>query len=321
MTRRFFAAMFCAFAVVAAPALAQDPVPFFFDNGNFETSPGISSRGPTADNIVLGVNINEGRIAAASQYPGGVPPPGAPAIGEPSPRRVADDFTLNTGSATSVLELDRLRFYAYTLDSGTTATPIDQVFVAIFQGNPVANAPMIYGDFVTNRLITAADDPTLAPEFTGVYRVTEEDTTSVRRPIFEYNVDLSDAQGLFSGNYFVAISARTNNNSTPFIVPVAPAPGDANNDGNRDGNGVAHIPEFGPSDGFGNFWYTFDINGNLAGSGGLEIPFELFGNIVAAPEPGTMALLFLGGVPVAGIVIRRRIALRRCNRNEDEGNA
>lgn len=118
---------------------------------------------------------------------------------------VADDvtFTLPT-------HIDTLTFYSYQTGSTTTPTYTD-LRIQIWNAAPNQGGAVILGDFVTNRLASAA--------FSGVYRVTETTVGNSQRPIMAVtSADLD--WDLNPGTYWIQVSFAGSLGSGPWAVPI-----------------------------------------------------------------------------------------------------
>jgi hypothetical protein len=101
--------------------------------------------------------------------------------------RIADDFTV---TASGGWDIDTITFYDYQTGS-TTISPITHVNLRIWDGKPGAGGSVIWGDASTNRMTSTG--------WSGAYRVTEDTSGSIDRPIIAsvVNVGLHLPQGTY----------------------------------------------------------------------------------------------------------------------------
>lgn len=146
----------------AAPALSGPqtqyvaPEAVLYDNGPLITCPGCGAGGADISELqtALGMNTNGFGHAVSSGF------------------RVADDFTIPAGETWTI---DQITFFAYQTNSGNTST-INHVNLRIWDGVPGAGgSAVVFGDTSTNRLNNTA--------WSGIYRTTDTDHTSVARPL------------------------------------------------------------------------------------------------------------------------------------------
>lgn len=122
-----------------------------------------------------------------------------------APNRVSDDFTV---PATGWV-IDRITFYAYQTNSGTTST-INDIRLEIRDAMPPGGS-VVFGDQTTNRLTSTA--------WTGVYRVSSTDPTNVQRPVMEVVVDLTPDLALTAGTYWMVWNMGGTGASGPWAPP------------------------------------------------------------------------------------------------------
>ena len=185
--------------------------------------------------------------------------------------RLAEDFTVSGGS----WDLTELHWYAYQTGSTTTST-FTSAFVTIFDGVPgVPGTNVVAGDFSTNRLTSSA--------FSNIYRVFDSGSlTNTQRPVMDLTVDMSWVPDLVPGTYWLGVGATGSLGSGPFSPLRAVT------------YGASNLMQL---DGGTGTWATVDVSSS-AGTQATEASFQLAGNIVGAPEPGTLALGIAGGLAI-----------------------
>ena len=118
--------------------------------------------------------------------------------------------------------LSEIEVYAYQTGSTTTST-FTALYVRIYNGNPIENGTVIWGDADANIMTATA--------FTGCYRGSDGATTGMTRPIMSITASGLDIQ-LEPGTYWVTYALTGTESSGPWAVPHA-VPGIGNT-----GNGV-----------------------------------------------------------------------------------
>ena len=122
--------------------------------------------------------------------------------------------------------LSEIEVYAYQTGSTTTST-FTALYVRIYNGNPIENGTVIWGDADANIMTATA--------FTGCYRGSDGATTGMTRPIMSITASGLDIQ-LEPGTYWVTYALTGTESSGPWAVPHA-VPGIGNT-----GNGVQYSP-------------------------------------------------------------------------------
>lgn len=122
--------------------------------------------------------------------------------------------------------LSEIEVYAYQTGSTTTST-FTALYVRIYNGNPIEDGTVIWGDADANIMTATA--------FTGCYRGSDEATTTTNRPIMSVTASGLDIQ-LEPGTYWVTYALTGTESNGPWTVPHA-VPGIGNT-----GNGVQYSP-------------------------------------------------------------------------------
>ena len=131
---------------------------------------------------------------------------------------LADDFTLETAATITELEV-----YAYISYSPTTST-MTGLYFQIYDGNPMNDGQVIWGDITTNRMTSTA--------WTGCFRCghSGSNPTNDERPIMSVTASDLDIT-LEAGTYFIAWGVTGTGEYGPYGIPVTlkdePATGDA----------------------------------------------------------------------------------------------
>ena len=119
---------------------------------------------------------------------------------------VADDFTLDNYSYIS-----EIQFYAYQNNSGIDTSSIKSVYVAIYDQNPANGASPIWGDYVTDRMISTS--------WTGIYLTTQNSFANTDCPIMKVVAEIDTS--LPAGDYWVSVAFQGNSSLTgPWAPPV-----------------------------------------------------------------------------------------------------
>ncbi|MFA9398326.1 MAG: hypothetical protein ACERKV_08695 [Clostridiaceae bacterium] len=105
---------------------------------------------------------------------------------------LADKFTLSNES-----NISRAEFYAYQTGSTTTST-ITEIFVKIYDGNPMTGGNVVWGDTTTSRFLNTS--------FTGCYRVLDTGLENRQRPIMKITANID--QILSKGDYWISFSTK-----------------------------------------------------------------------------------------------------------------
>jgi hypothetical protein len=117
---------------------------------------------------------------------------------------LADDFVL-----TSAQQISQILVYGYQTGSTTTSTMTD-VYLQIYSGQPGAGGTLVWGDAVTDRMVSSV--------WSGIYRVTETTSGATNRPIMECTCDVNKT--LPAGNYWLAVQMNGTLASGPWCPPV-----------------------------------------------------------------------------------------------------
>ena len=107
--------------------------------------------------------------------------------------------------------LSEIEVYAYQTGSTTTST-FTGLYVQIYNGNPIENGTVIWGDADANIMTATA--------FTGCYRGSDGATTGMTRPIMSITASGLDIQ-LEPGTYWVTYALTGTESSGPWAVPHA----------------------------------------------------------------------------------------------------
>lgn len=209
---RSFAVLF-ALAVLVAPVFADSPADteafegfiapnggpvwtpsrdVLYDNGPLLTHPGGGYGGADASVVqtalgmsVYGFNFNH-----------------------TIPYTFADDFTIPTGE---VWTIEQVTFFGYQTGSSTTSTFTGMYFQIKDDMPPGGN--VVFGDTVTNRLVTTA--------WTNIYRTLDTDmATATSRPIMANVCAFDPPLVLGSGWYWICFDATGSLASGPWGPPV-----------------------------------------------------------------------------------------------------
>ncbi|MCF8359528.1 MAG: hypothetical protein K9H26_12260 [Prolixibacteraceae bacterium] len=184
---------------------------------------------------------------------------------------IADDFVLSDPA-----DISSILVYGYQTNSPTTST-INAVYLEIYDGEPGAGGNVVWGDMITNRMVSTA--------WTGIYRVSEITTgSSADRPIMECVCEVNTT--LSAGTYWLAIQLDGSSSySGPWCPPVT-LTGQTTT-----GNSVQYVGD----------WYPTEDSGTSTGQG---VPFVIMGNsIVPFNIYYVLAAFVLIGI---GIVVKRR---------------
>jgi hypothetical protein len=117
---------------------------------------------------------------------------------------LVDDFVL-----TSAQQISQILVYGYQTGSTTTSTMTD-VYLQIYSGQPGAGGTLVWGDNVTDRMVSSV--------WSGIYRVTETSSGATNRPIMECTCDVNKT--LPAGNYWLAVQMNGTLGSGPWCPPV-----------------------------------------------------------------------------------------------------
>ena len=176
--------------------------------------------------------------------------------------RVADDIIVPTGSSWNI---DTLVFYSYQTGSGPNST-INNVNVRIWSGTPGAGGSIIWGDSLTNLLITT--------EFSGTYRTGDFTSTTcapatcVDRPIMRNATYIGHT--LTSGTYWIDWQTGGTIASGPWAPPVNLGAGNTTT-----GNALQYNND--PASPAYTTWIALNDGGTLTPQG---LPFLVVGNVL-----------------------------------------
>lgn len=121
--------------------------------------------------------------------------------------RITDDFVV---SGDEDWTIESIRLFAYQSTSPTSPSPIKQAFIQIWDAAPNAGGTIIWGDVLTNRLISTS--------WTNCYRGTSLSQTN--RPIMQVNCQ-TPGLTLDPGTYWIAYTFEGSPNyGSAAIVPV-----------------------------------------------------------------------------------------------------
>ncbi len=166
---------------------------------------------------------------------------------------VADDFTCEV-----LTTINEIEVYAYQAGSSTTSA-ITGLYVQIYNGNPINDGVVVWGDLETNLMTSTS--------FTNCYRGSYGNTTDTSRPIMSVTASGLDIT-LEPGTYFLVYRiSRLSGTSQPFFVPYC-------------------LPEIGNTgDGLvlnqGTWEYIIDIGTHTP----WGFAFRLLGEISVVPSP------------------------------------
>jgi hypothetical protein len=213
-----------------------------FDNGPWITGYGDGYNGADTSALeagytAMGYNVN---IALVQRY------------------SMADDFTVPANEAWS---LEYATLYAYQANSGLNST-ITGAYVTIYDGNPMTGGQVLWGDEVTNRLISTT--------WSGVYRVSTV-PTNAQRPIMVNLVDMRFiSETLGPGTYWLGFSITGSSGLLgPHANPVVP---------HRESDNAVYR--------MSGAWSPADGNGPSGGTPPQDFPFILEGDVI--PEPANL---------------------------------
>jgi hypothetical protein len=185
---------------------------------------------------------------------------------------LADNFSVG-GAGWNVQSLD---FYGYQTSAvGFTFTG--------------ATWSIVSGTNVNTGAVVASGTTPVTNAGLVAFRVTTTTLTSTARAVFKMNADIPDLV-LPAGNYFLTWALTGSSTSGPFVPPVGGASGS--------GNALQ-----GPVGGT-----TFAAVTDGLSLQPFDVPFAIQGTVIAIPEPTSLALMLAGGLGVAGLARRRRMA-------------
>jgi|GEM_PF-1685787 len=160
-----------------------------YNNGSFITAEGVGSNGTD-------YSMNQDTSLGMAIYGFGCQ--------IPYEQSIADDFEVS-GNWT----INSFTFFAYQTGSGPPST-LNDVRVQVYDGNPSAGGIVIFGDLLTNVM--------LSTEWTNVWRVIESGITE-NRPIMNIVADVSGLQ-LAAGTYWVEMQVAGTGAAGPWAPPV-----------------------------------------------------------------------------------------------------
>ena len=193
--------------------------------------------------------------------------------------RCADDFTVPAGQTWTI---DQVVTFAYQTGFAGTTSPITAATLQIWSGRPGdAGSTVIFGDTTTNRLASSTDSL--------IYRIGNSiippppvPTTTTGRRIWQNNINVSPAQVLGAGTYWVDFQTQIGA-TTAHFAPLVTIPGDR------------ATPEMNARQFTGAGWVDVLDTGNPASAPDVPIdfPFKLVGSIQAADLQGRHRMLIL----------------------------
>ncbi|CAN5586257.1 hypothetical protein BH20VER1_BH20VER1_22300 [soil metagenome] len=217
--------------------------------------------------------------AAAGAHRSAISTPGSSTFGSGAAGtiRLADNFTV-TGLGWNI---SSFQFFGYL--TGATTPGATALTLRIWDNTPgAAGSNIIFGDTTTNVLTSTGW--AAGPGGAGIYRTTGTDTTGTTRRVQELTANVNLTLG--PGTYWVDFS-YTGVSFTPPLSAVGglPPAGDA-----------VQLTAGG--------WGPALDNGGAGPQ--LDFPFIIQGTVI--PEPGTYALLVVGGLAMVAAARRRRRA-------------
>lgn len=193
--------------------------------------------------------------------------------------RVADNFSITDPNG---WQIDNFLFYGYVTGSAPITNPYASWTVRIWNGTPgAATSSIVFGDTTTNRLGTVTN--------TNLYRIFSTttpppgSTQGTTRLIREVQLNTAGLT-LGPGNYWVDFG-----NNTGFLPTLTPV-------------GVRSLAGFNALQ-FATTWGpAIDTGSPATGPDvAVDFPFQINGQVI--PTPGSLALIGVGGLLLAG---RRR---------------
>lgn len=123
------------------------------------------------------------------------------------PNTMADDFTVPPGETWTI---EQVTFFGYQTGSSTTSTYTGMYFEITDDMPPGGN--VVFGDMVTNRLVTTA--------WSNTYRVLDTSLMDTNRPIMANVCAVNPPLVLGSGWYWIKFDATGSLSSGPWVPPV-----------------------------------------------------------------------------------------------------
>jgi hypothetical protein len=190
--------------------------------------------------------------------------------------RLADNFTVSGAGWT----ISSFQFFGYLTNATTPGATA--LTLRIWNGTPgAAGSSIIFGDATTNVLTSTGW--AVGPGGAAIYRTDTTDTANTARRVQQLTANINLTLG--AGTYWVDFN-YTGVSFTPYLSSPTSRPG---------GNAV----QFGTT----GAWAPL-VDGAPADNIGADLPFVIQGTVV--PEPGSVALMLLGGAGLAFGAIRAR---------------
>lgn len=163
----------------------------FWDNGPIVNCPGCGPAGADVSRL-QNMSLGMGSYGFGFQYANGY--------------WVADDFTITTPAT-----LGSIILLGYQTGSPTSPSPIEAVYIKIYDDDPRTTGQVIWGDDTTNRLVGTV--------WSGIYRDSETTPGATNRPVM-YIYAEADYSTLPPGTYWLACSAAGSMSSGPWVPPI-----------------------------------------------------------------------------------------------------
>ncbi len=233
-------------AVLTPRTFPQTNVPLassrnvLYDNGPLVNSPGTGSGG--ADESILQTGLGMGTYGFGFQQSAG--------------NSVADDFEV-TGN----WNIQNIEFFGYQTGSSTSST-FTGVFCRVYDGAPNAGGTVIWGDLVTNRMIST--------EWSNIYRNDNGPGGSTDRPVMRIVAE-TPGLTLSPGTYWVEWQTTGSLSSGPW-VPAVTINGETTT-----GNALQYTGSWAALTDVGPQGLPFILNGTGGGGGGGAVPSNLLG--------------------------------------------
>ncbi|MDL2256882.1 carboxypeptidase regulatory-like domain-containing protein [Bacteroidales bacterium OttesenSCG-928-I14] len=183
-----------------------------------------------------------------------------------------DDFTLEADTY-----IDEMEFYAYIPIGPLSPSPVEGVYIAIFDGDPSVDGELIWGTIDANNLLKSS-------EFSGVFRTHESIMSNVERPIYKIKAAINET--FPKGKYWVFVTMDGSTMfGTIYAVPVSIL-GNLNT-----GDASILVPDYENSR---YAWIKFGDSSNGATYG---LPFKVFGE-----EESEVVDIYRDGILIASDV-------------------